>query len=174
MNYIKQLVGVFMVMSILGAFPPVAMASGMQPMQVNWPQNNISATQLNDLFSKNSGYSQFNIQFPNQSTLNISPASLRQLYNSYAGQASSLNIDGKLPELVFSSLQKNGIDSEAITLPIQNGIGNMQLQTGNALNNLRYQQLNIEHLPAWLQQLVTVVYGWILQACVYLHQNLFK
>lgn len=137
---------------------------------IKWPTDSISFDQLQQMFAKVPGLNKLNIQFPNQGNWSVTPEMALNLYNSYQQEAGSVGLQGKLPELLFSSLSgallKNQKEGQGFQMPVLDASkGDIKEQLDDMLRQLRYQTMNMgDMLPDWLKRGLLAFYDAVYAA----------
>jgi len=148
-------------------------SSGLQQaMNVQWPSNAINLSQLQSLLTQNPGISQFNLQFPNQSSWGVTPNTVQSLASMFQQSADAVGFTGKLPDLSFSSLAATAVSSGLPQMMIDPK-GDIQGQLTDVLRNMRYQSIDLsDALPDWLKRIVLAIYDYAYNTFDYLGQQL--
>lgn len=163
----KQAVIGLLALAFLGVAPVAAAATSLtinmpgsfapQPLPVQWSQDSISLSQLQSLFGQNPGASQFQIQFPNGMSWNVTPAGIQALYSAYSQKAAALGFS-QLPDLSFSSLESTVRNSGMATIPVSNAMSIMQQESDAALSALQTQESSfMNSLPDWLKNILQMI-----------------
>jgi len=162
--------------AILLLFAPAAFAANAsfanainaqvgQAINVAWPSSSINLSQLQGLTSQYPGASQFNIQFPNNTTWGVTPSSIQNIAGNYMQQAQTLGYRAGIPNLSFSSLRNASFDSNMLSIPIANLSGSLQDAVDGGLRELRYQQMHLsDSLPDWLKNSILWVWNMLAAA----------
>jgi hypothetical protein len=153
--------------------PHINSIGGQQSASIDWPSDSINLSQLQEIFSKLPGISQFNLQFPNQTNWNVTPEAISSLYNNYLQEAQSVGFTGKLPDLSFSSLNINALKSGMATFSIGGMMSNAKMQMDQELRQFRYDELHLgSWMPEWMKRTILALYDSLVQAINFMYDKL--
>ncbi len=137
---------------ILAAVSYSSVAVAATSLPVNWQQNNISLSQMQNVFASNPNVSQFNFQFPNGTNWNVNSMQMQNLYAQYKYKAQNVS---------FSSLPGNtGIQGDSVMIPIENAKDNVEGTLQNGLQQLQSSQNDfINSIFKWINLILTAIYN---------------
>lgn len=136
-------------------------------LQLKWPTEAISFDQLQSVINQFPGLKEVQLQFPNNTQVSLSPASLLSMHSNYVAKAGSLGFGvgaSSLPQMVFSSLAQQVSGSGNTTLlPVSQLKEGMGEALEPVLREMRYQQLALaSYLPDWLKDFLLAMYNFIM------------